>query len=396
MSYDKIIFMEKNIYYTTNNMLGVCTKSIKKTFDSKYIEKYRENCIAIENKNKWKYSGASAMFQQHNEGDTGINDYCAISSICAYNDDYIYSVTCGDVSAIVNTEIATGEENLLIHTNNLKFYSMEYDSGKKQIVCSTSNDKDYLTRSITVFDLNSNDLRTLTSGDSIDENPSFSKFNEDIFYNSRGIARNSQMLPVNYSNSTIYCINEYGKFDEIILDEKFDYIAPKTDAAGNLYYIKKPYVLLSVNNSNFLVDFLLMPFRLIYGFAKILLFLSNLTKKDKKRNMSKTYGANPVLNKEMSERDLYIYEQNINLEKEEKINKKKGDKNPGFAPQNFELYKRTQSGEETKIKSGVLSFDVDAKGNIVYTNGKYIISLAADGKEEIIHKDKIITSVRFN
>ncbi|OPZ88332.1 MAG: hypothetical protein BWY74_03186 [Firmicutes bacterium ADurb.Bin419] len=73
-----------------------------------------------------------------------------------------------------------------------------------------------------------------------------------------------------------------------------------------------------------------------------------------------------------------------------KENTARGEKYPGIAPKEWELVKMDKNGGFSCIKKGVMGFDVDSAGNIVYSNGKYIIRILEGGKEEVVGKIDMI------
>jgi len=382
---------DKKIVYIARDTMGVLNNGVDKKFSSDYIERYKENLIKLENKDKWKFTGQSAMFQGRMQESTEVS--ISINGVTSFSEDsYLYTASTGEVSGIFSKDYSSGEENFIIHTNKKIFHSVDYSTQKKQIITSLSES---ITKDLAIFDFNTNDLSVITDGDSLDENPTFSRFNNDIYFNSRGIARNKNMHVMGIGNSSLYTINHfYLDVNEILTEKGFDLMLPKTDKNGNVYYIRKPYKN-NASSSGILLDILLLPFRLIMGIGKMLFFLSKLSAKKDDTNAGVTGGVNPAKFKEKSEKELFIFEESIDPAREESNNSKKGIKNAGYAPYNYELWKMDSSGNKTIIKNSVLYYDVDEEGNIVYTNGKYIFSLDTKGNEEVVHKDKIITSVCF-
>jgi hypothetical protein len=39
-------------------------------------------------------------------------------------------------------------------------------------------------------------------------------------------------------------------------------------------------------------------------------------------------------------------------------------------------------------------YDLDQKGNIIYSKGKYIIKLSKDGQEDIVYKCELATKIK--
>ncbi len=50
-------------------------------------------------------------------------------------------------------------------------------------------------------------------------------------------------------------------------------------------------------------------------------------------------------------------------------------------------------GDETVLARGGLAFDLDAKGNLVYTNGSAVYRLNENNKSQRLPKDKLIQDV---
>ena len=63
------------------------------------------------------------------------------------------------------------------------------------------------------------------------------------------------------------------------------------------------------------------------------------------------------------------------IQKTLKENETKGEKYPGIIPRSWELTKLSASGDMTCVKRGVLAFDIDANGHIIYSNGKHLIKI---------------------
>lgn len=51
-------------------------------------------------------------------------------------------------------------------------------------------------------------------------------------------------------------------------------------------------------------------------------------------------------------------------------------------------------GEQKSIKKGVLGFDINKNNEIVYSNGKYIIKISPDGKEEVVEKVDFVEKIK--
>lgn len=362
------------------------------SFESEYINKYKESALSIAKSKEWKASGAT---YDHYDSAQPQNMYSKINDICGFSDtSCLYAVQAGDISAIIKKDFKDDVENHIMHSNSEKFLSIDYSKHDNKVIASVA--KGFYEKNIVSLNLDTNDYRVLTAGDSSDEYPSFSAYDDKILFSSRGIARTASLEFVRYSDSSIYYYDKKGNIEEIISEQGFDLISPKTDKDNNLYYIRKPYSKQkkSKNIGSTILNILTFPFYLVYSIFKFLFFIASLSKKSSDRSQSKTSGNNPAVDVQKSEQDLMIYEQRVSLsEKEEKT--LKGEKISGYAPKNFELWKMTPQGEKIKLASNVFDYDVSIDGEIVYTNGKYVFLLTSQ-ENKILFKDKLILRLSYN
>jgi len=384
------------ILYTSILNISVKDEDGKgKTSESQYLENFKKNLVSAAQKDDWKYTGQSAQFQGRYREDESAHSEYSVNSVCAFdNDHYIYSAAAqsssASVSGIIKKKYEDGNEQFIIHRHKDKIYALDYD-GNERIAVSISNDKN-ITRDIAIYNVTSNEFSYLTGGDSIDDNPYFSKIDNKILFDSRGIGRDSNMNPVGYSESSICALTENRDIEEIASESGFDLFAPKNDRNGNLYYIRKPYKKISQRTSIFrsILDIILLPFWLIYGIIKLLFFAANIAKKSSNKSRHTSQGGNPYVEDQKSERELYIQNELISIHEEERRNK--GDKHPGFAPKKFELWRLSKDSIKTKLAAGVLDYDITQDG-FIYTNGRYIFSVS-NQTEKVLLKDKRIYKIR--
>lgn len=97
---------------------------------------------------------------------------------------------------------------------------------------------------------------------------------------------------------------------------------------------------------------------------------------------SNTSGNNPARNR--NEREIFIEGNLIEAEKNLKKSRKRGEKFPGIAPQSWKLMLRRPDGESETLMNGVIAFDLDDKGNLIFTNGKNVLLRKKNGSVEKI------------
>jgi len=392
------------VLFVSNLSIGIGDENEKvELVQSRYLEKYKQNLLNTSQKDDWKYSGAGAKFQGLTPPSTyeiEASSY-SINSVCPFDETtYIYSATAKSlsttVSAIIKKNHEDKSEQFLINRNKESIGSLDYDGGGR--LAASVSDGDGAVKNIAILNLKNNDFYYLSGGDSIDDNPHFSKCKDKIYFDTRGIGRDNDMQIVEYTNSTICAITGDRQFEEVLEESNFDVFCPKDDENGNLYYMKKPYKKTKRKGLfRSLLDVILIPFWLVYGLFKLLSFFAGVAKRSSKKTQDKGFGDNPVRPQNVSERDLFIQNEMINIEREEKKNARKGDKNPGFAPRNIELWRIDKGGNKARLAKGLLSYDIAENGKIIYSNGRYCFVLETEKDEiKVLFKDKFINKICLN
>jgi hypothetical protein len=133
-----------------------------------------------------------------------------------------------------------------------------------------------------------------------------------------------------------------------------------------------------------LEDILLFPFRLIYAlFAYLNLLTMMYTGKPLARsgNAQQRYA---------DAGRMMIWG---NLIEARKSLLKSGDEASGLVPASWELCRKAADGNIQVLAKGVLAFDLENSGSVVYSNGAAIYRRDATGKTSRIHKDSLIQQV---
>ena len=385
------------ILYTSLNAVGKFDGEKIEKLDSGYINKYRDTLIRIRQNNEWKYSGQSAYFQgrgrRQDLGDEPVEFASAVNAACSDGDEgIIYTAIAGEVSGVIAKNYETGRENHIYHSNKYEFFSAQncLDAG---LIFLSAAEKAY-SKSVAVYNRNTNDLRFLTSGEAIDDNPFYDAASGAVYYDSKGLGMSSRMEIVSVGAASIFKTNPEGTFcDEVLSERGYDLLCPKIDNAGNLYYIKRPYKTgAKKGGGNLFLDIILLPFRLVANIIKGLIYLSKIGAKKKGRKNVNTFGDNPSVQQELSDYDLFVYGEQLNAAKEEKVNSKK-DKTAGFAPKSYELFRIKPGGDKQLVRRGVLSYDIDPSGALYYSNGRYVFK-AGDADDKVVFKDKLIFNIK--
>jgi hypothetical protein len=388
--------MDDMIVFATKNRLGCCEGSLTAFATSHYLEKYKLNRESIHKKNAWKTEGMGAAFQglRTSPGPDfeEINARASVNGLAFAKDGKIvYSLAVESYSGmfIKNPKDDTEAEGHVIHDNKTRFLNLDYQPATDEIVVSV---QDYLwERHLALFEAKSSRYRKITEGDCFDENPVWGKRAErSIYYDSAGVGKDGDGRFLGLGEKVINRLDlDSGTICELVSVPKHDCFLPKVDSEDTLYFIKRPHEKPGTKRMTF-KDALLIPYRLgraIYSFLQF--FSMRYTGEP-----LSTAGPDPTKAKPKDPKDMFINDNMINAEQTLKENREKGDAFPGIAPRSWELMRLEKDGKLTCLKKGVIDFDLGKDGEIVFSNGKYLLKQDRAGKEKLIGTIDLINRLR--
>lgn len=220
----------------------------------------------------------------------------------------------------------------------------------------------------------------ITSGDCVDENPFYAE--GKIYYQSKGIARDQNGQIAAFSSSAIYMLDlKTAEIKTILSDEKYDFILPKVDNAGNVFCIRTPFKNpMEYGPVTFIKDVLLFPFRLLMAlFAFLNAFSLFFTKKPLKTSTDTGHAKGEM---DMSKR--IIHDKLLDIQENLKREGKKV-----VAPKDWKLI-RFFKGEIEEIASNVLCFDIKDNGEPVFSDGFAVYDMK---ENQIFRSEEIITYI---
>ena len=348
--------------------------------EREYIGEYIENNLRtnkrLSDRDLWKTTGPGARFLGTMSDERERPLEISLSGLAGrQGDEIVYVANVNDVSAVYIKDLADaepGSERHILHGYARRIKGLGLDAAGQRAAVAASADG--LTWQITLLDLASGDDRTLTDGDIVADNPSFS--GEKILFNCYLIGRDENGNFAGYSESSLYKLDpETLELDEILKKEGLNCVCPKTDAAGNLYYLTRP-VSGRRKKSNLFLDIVLFPYRLIKAFVNFL----NIFSVSYGGGSLRTSDGNPAKSVQKTNKELFIEGNRIDAERNLRENAKKGSAHPGILPRTWQLLKVTPEGGESVLAKGVLAYDVDDAGRVVYSNGRHLFLL--EGGEE--------------
>ncbi len=349
---------------------------------SKFIENYKNNALDIARSKQWKTSGSGAAFREGayaRSADEQEFDY-SVSGVffTEKTDEVVYTFVINGTSGVYIKDMSDEKspETHVINSIDYAFAGGCLNSSSRTL--ATSLKRNYYNADIAVFDLASGDYKTVTDGDTLDEDPFINPENANIiYYASRGVGRDSAGGFAAFAPSAIYEL-DLGKVDvkEVLVSSKNSYFKPVFHD-GKLYAIKAP---VKQKSGNPFIEILLIPFRIIQAIVNFInIFVNAFTGKSLASG-----GNNPTRAREVDSREIEIAGNKINVEKERKKNASKKDTDFGIVPKSWQLIE-AESGEV--LASGVADFDIGDDGTVIYTNGRRIFALRKGIRKKLVNTE---------
>lgn len=347
-----------------------------KKYHSKFIENYKANAQSIARSKQWKTSGEGARFREATSFDDG-GDMAydvKISGIFLTDNqnEVVYAFAINQTSGVYKKDLSDEKspETHVINSVDYTFNGGFYDCTNGQL--ATSVQRGYYNADIAIMDVATGDYKTVTDGDTMDEDPYMSPDDRNIiYYSSRSVGRDGGGNFVCFAPSAIYRLNLNDvSVEEVVSSNNFSYFKPAY-YGGKLYAIKAPA---KQKKGNPLIEIILIPWRILQG---IVGFINIFVKAFSGKSITSD-GDNPAKGRDTDGRKIEIYGNLIDVEKQKKQNASKKDVDYGYVPDSWQLIE-VESGKV--IKSGVADYDIAEDGTFIITNGRRIFAVK-DGESK--------------
>jgi hypothetical protein len=311
----------------------------------------------------------------------------AITSVCGGKEPggLVYSLESGSLCALLELTQFGVQEQRVWNDNRtqLRHVSVSRDTGNMVFSILHQNG----TANIGVKMAGEGGIKELTEGDSFDTAPRWAPGeSRKILFQSAGIGRNREGHFLAFGPFNIQQLDpDAGEMITLLESPHHDYLAPQGLKDGSLLYIRRPYEPRErVHPIRALKNFILFPFRLLYAFLQYLNFFSAMY-----TGRKLTSGGANARNMDMKQMMIWgnvVRAQSANSNEEESAD---------LVPKSWELCYRSHSGETRTLSGGVLAYDADQNGRIVFTNGNAIFLLHPDGRKERVLSESMIEQVFF-
>lgn len=348
---------------------------------------YKQTIEQIQQNKIWKTTGRGAKFMGMDEPETERTVNAAFCGLALYKDEFLYTLQLDASGGMYRRTFSEKPEieGHICSGNDIRLGEITSHGDDVAACVRYPNGCSH----IALFKLPSSAYSQVTDGDSCEINPSWSADGRLVYFSTAGIARNGGQIAYSPFAAASYNVNTE-RMEIILEDEKHDILAPKEDAAGNLYFLRQPYRMTeeedNVSILSVLKDVLLFPYRLIKAFIGFLDVFSMIYGREPLNNSGR---RSDVRTKQKSEKELFFEGRLIDAEKNRKENERAGDKFAGIMSRSRVLVRRAPDGTEEVLAKAVLDYTLCADGSVVYSNGAHILRRSADGTVENVVKTRM-------
>ena len=128
----------------------------------------------------------------------------------------------------------------------------------------------------------------------------------------------------------------------------------------------------------------MFPFRLLYAVVQYLNFFSAMY-------TGRKLTSGGAKGREMDLKQMMIWGNLVRAQRPTTAEEESAD----LVPKSWQLCRRSSSGDTQVLAGGVLAYDVNDQGRIVFTNGNAIFLLEPDGRREHVLTESMIEQVFF-
>jgi hypothetical protein len=344
-------------------------------FESPFVQEKAERTNKHNTASGWKSQGSpgnpywnSSVVWGNQAAGRSVSAFRFNHVVAASPNMLYYTLSNFGVTGLFEYDVKEQFETRLFHKNDFREEGFDYSSQRNEFVMAVWNDDG--SCSLRILDNRGSGRTTLTEGDSRDSNPSFShKNHQHILFQSAGIARNEEGGVFMYGPEAIHRLDmDKNEVFDILSNPQYDYVLPKEDTQGNIYCIRRPFHGPSTHTIfHTIKNIILFP---IHFVVAIFNFLETFTRLF---NQKAFKADGPNVQAPQNNKYVQIMGQTIDVAKNSKAYALNHE--PSLVPANWELICLYPDGRQEVLARKAAYFDVDAAGNIVFTNGYRVRSL---------------------
>lgn len=353
------------------------------TVESEFGRSLRERAAQIHQRHAWKMQGHGAQFMTGALWAGHATDpsefRVAITSIAAGRNagELLYSLETPDVSGIFRVD-ANGVEQRLFHTADFRLRHIALDPTGATLAASIFHNN--FTSHIAVLQVEGTDFFEATDGDSFDIAPRWVPGpGRRLVFQSAGLGRDAAGRFCGLGPFAIQQLDlDSGELQCLAEEPGHDLLGPQCTAAGDLYYIRRPYQndRRKISPWSALKDTALFPFRMAIAIFQYFNFFSMRYTGKPLATSRGAAGRQPDL------KQMLVWGNLIDADRAARENRMGDTDAPDLVPATWQLVRRSAGGATEVLAKSVLSFDIAADGFILYSNGSAIHRIAQGGRSE--------------
>lgn len=282
------------------------------------------------------------------------------------------------VVGIFHYFLADDREVRLLHKDNFRLESISHLPSTDTYAMSVRHERG--TVRLSTSKSNIRPTNHVSGGDSLDQLPDWVRDGSSrLVYQSASLAYDEEGDHIGIGSYGIDLLDiEQKKVETLLDDDETDFLAPKMDKSGRLFFVKRPYKMFrghQPSTKELLKDIVLFPYRLARTFVYIANFLSTFSSG---KPIANSLDLNPMENRQRFH-NLWGHM----LDTQEVLKKKKNDKYPAMVPADWELAMKDGDQSLRVLANHVVCFDITNDGDVVYSNGSRIWFLDGDADREL-------------
>ena len=302
--------------------------------------------------------------------------------------ELLYSLETNDVSGIFAVD-ADGVEQRLFHTADFRVRHIALNADRSTLAASIFQNA--FTSNIAVMQAEGTNLLMATDGDSCDLAPRWAPGpGRRLVFQSAGVGRDGAGRVCGLGPFAVQELDLDSGVMELLAEEAdCDLLAPQKTADGALYYIRRPYRSgrEKMNPWQALRDALLFPFRMAYA---IFQFFNFFSMRYTGKPLSTSKGA---AQRQADLKQMMVWGNLIDVDSAARQDRLDPEA-PALVPSSWQLVRQGSNGRKEVLAKGVLSFDIDRDGSLLYSNGSAIHRIGpGGGQAERILVGKMIGQV---
>ena len=241
--------MSPTIVYRVNGQLYLKEKdAAARPLPSRFAESVRERALSQQKRHSWKGEGQGAGFLSRgllwgrppaDPERMRLN----ITSVAAGRgpSSLVYILQAEDIHGLCAFDASSSIETRLQHGNQAHALDLAVHPSEDLIACASGRPDGSV--SITMLQSDGSELGEVTEGDSVDRAPSWVPGSpREIVFQSAGIGRDAEGTPVSRTPFALHRQHlDQGEMTTLVEAKGFDLVQPRMNAAGDLYFIRRPF-----------------------------------------------------------------------------------------------------------------------------------------------------------